>query len=200
VILFLGARGVIKGIFPLLEAMPLVKKSVPEAQCIIAGGEYRFSGRLSSRIARQVFPLVGWGTVAQRVDKLMDRYSLHDYVHMLPWREDVERLLAASDVVAFPSVQPHFARPVIEAGAMAKPVVASRIGGVEELVEDGETGLLAPPGNAVALAEALVGILRDREEAKRLGEEGFRLSRQRYDASENIARIAGIYRRLLEVG
>lgn len=197
VILFLGGQGVVKGIFPILEAMPMVKGTVPEAHCLIAGGRHEASRRLSSRIARRVFPLVGRGTVAQRVDKLMDRGAMRDYVHMLPWRYDVERLISASDVVVFPSIAPHFARPVIEAGAMAKPVIASRIGGVEELVDDRETGILVPPGDARSLASALVEVLEDRELAERMGEEAFRLASQRYDSRKNIQRVVEVYRKLL---
>lgn len=193
VILFLGGQGLVKGIFPLLKAMPLVKRLVPEVRCLIAGGKYEASGRLSSRIARRVFPLVGWGTVTQRMDKLMDRYSMHNYVHMLPGRDDVERLIAACDVVAFPSIEPHFARPVIEAGAMAKPVVASCIGGVEELVEDHETGILVEPGDVGELAQALTKVLCSQSASEMMGQKALQRAREFYDADRCIKIISGIY-------
>ncbi|GAB4538328.1 MAG: hypothetical protein Kow0063_26060 [Anaerolineae bacterium] len=197
VILFLGGRSPIKGIFPLLRAMSLVKRAVPEAHLLVAGGAYHFSGRLASRVARTVLPLAGYGTVAQRVDKLMDRHSLHDYVHMLEWRTDIPQLLAASDLLVFPSIEPHFARPVIEAGAMAKPVVASRIGGVEELVVDGETGLLVPPNDAEELAEAIVRVLNSPEEARRMGECGYAQARSRFSLEENVRATVALYERCL---
>ncbi len=196
VILFLGGRSPVKGIFPLLRAMPLVKRSVPEAHLLVAGGAYHFSGRLASRVARAVLPLVGYGTVAQRVDRLMDRHNLHDYVHMLEWRTDIPQLLAASDLLVFPSVEPHFARPVIEAGAMAKPVVASRIGGVEELVVDGETGLLVPPGDPQTQAEAIVRVLDSPEEARRMGECGYAQARNRFSLEENVGATVALYERV----
>ncbi len=196
VVLFLGGQGMVKGIFPLLEALPIVKEHVPEMHCLIGGGQREPSRRISSRIARKVFPIIGYGTVAQRVEKCLNLYNMHGYVHMLPWREDVPQLIAASDVVVFPSVQPHFARPVIEAGAMAKPVVASRIGGVEELVEDGVTGLLVKSGDGNALANALIKVLRDAELAKSLGAAGLERARARYSPS-NMRLIEGIYQKLL---
>ena len=84
---------------------------------------------------------------------------MEPWVRLLPFRPDPERLNAAADLVVFPSTLPHFARPVIEAGAMAVPVVASRLGGVEELVEDGMTGILVPPGDPAALGDAIARVL-----------------------------------------
>jgi glycosyltransferase involved in cell wall biosynthesis len=196
VILFLGGRGVIKGIFPLLKAMSLIREQVPSAVLLVGGGAYHFSGRLASRIARTVLPLVGYGTVAQRVDKLVKRYHMQDYVYMLEWRSDIPQLLAASDVLVFPSIEPHFARPVIEAGAMEKPVVASHIGGVEELVVDGETGILVPPGNVEALARALVKLLSVPTEAQRMGSKGLEQALRRFSAQTNVTATVALYKHL----
>lgn len=198
IILFLGGRGVIKGIFPLLKALPKVKMQVSQMHCIIACGEYVPSGRLVSRIARRLLPLINYGTVAQRVDKLMDHDNMHGYVHMLPWREDIELLIAASDVVVVPSVKPHFARPVVEAGAMAKPVVASRIGGVEETVEDNKTGILVEPENAEELAKALITILSSKEIAETMGQQALRHARYYYDSNDAISKTSRIYDDLIE--
>ena len=113
------------------------------------------------------------------------------------FRSDVERLVAASDLVVFPSVVPHFARPAIEAGAMAKPVVASRLGGVEEVVQHGRTGLLVPPNDPAALADGIVSVLTDEDLAGRLGEQGYRQALRLFDARRNVPRTVAIYERLL---
>ena len=196
VVLFLGGRGVIKGVVPLLHAMSLVRQRVPNVHLLVAGGAYHFSGRLASRVARTLLPLVGYGTVAQRVDRLMERYALDGCVHMLEWRTDIPQLLAASDLLVFPSIAPHFARPVIEAGAMGKPVVASCIGGVEELVEDGQTGLLVPPNGPEALADALVWMLQSSEEAQRMGDCGYFQARRRFSQEQNVRATMTVYERL----
>jgi len=199
VILFMGGKSVIKGIFPLLRALPLVKTKVPETQCLMAGAIYEQSKKLLHRAARKVLPLIGSGTVSQKVDKIIETQHMSEYVHLLPWRNDVELLIAACDVLVFPSIEPHFARPVIEAEAMAKPVVASRIGGVEELVEDGVTGILVPPGDPRALADALVKVLQDEGTAKKMGEEGYKMAKERY-SPRNVRMIEEIYDRLLTNG
>jgi glycosyltransferase involved in cell wall biosynthesis len=121
-----------------------------------------------------------------------------DGVRFIGEEDDVPRLLAASDVVTFPSTVPHFARPIIEAGAMAKPVVASRLGGPLELVEDGVTGVLAPPDDVEALATALVGLLRDPARRTRMGEAGYQRVRERFDASAVARRVFEVYEEILK--
>jgi glycosyltransferase involved in cell wall biosynthesis len=88
--------------------------------------------------------------------------------------------------VARDSTVPHFARLVIEAGALAKPVVASGLGGPAELVKDGATGLLVPPVDADALAEAVLALIREPVRARAMGEAGYThagLSRHRGTAA-----------------
>lgn len=198
VVLFLGGRSVAKGIFPLLRAMPIVKQQVPGVHLLVANGAYHFSGRPISAAARALLPLVGYGTIAQRVDKLLGRHALHNCVHMLEWRTDVPRLLAASDLLVFPSVAPHFARPVIEASAMGKPVIGSRLGGVEELVEDGKTGLLVPPNDPLALAQALVRVLTSPQEASQMGTRGRARALCLFNAQTNVRATIAVYERVLQ--
>jgi glycosyltransferase involved in cell wall biosynthesis len=115
-------------------------------------------------------------------------------------RTDVPQLLAACDVLVFPSVEPHFARPIIEAGAMGKPVVASRLGGPLELVAEGETGLLVPREDPQALAEALIEVLRDPERAAALGEAGYQQAREHFNADKNAQATFALYDQLLGPG
>ena len=68
-----------------------------------------------------------------------------------------------------PSLREGFGDPIIEAMALGKPVVASRIGGMLEIVRDGETGLLVPPGDSDALAQAIIELLRDPQARERMG-------------------------------
>lgn len=197
VVLFLGGMSPVKGIFPLLEALHQAKQHMVELHCLIGGGKYQRSSSLLARMARAVLPLAGGGTHWQKVQQLLDRFRMRDYVDLLPFWGDVERLIAASDVVVFPSTEPHFARPVIEAGAMAKPVVASRIGGVEELVEHNVTGLLVTPGNSLELADALVRVLSDADYAENLGLAGLENAKRCYNAVKNVREIVAIYEKLI---
>ena len=101
--------------------------------------------------------------------------------------------MAACDLLVFPATTNHFARPIVEAGAMGKPVVASRFPIIEELVKNGETGLLVPPGESGALAEAIIALLRDPEKRARFGERAHAIARLRFDARINAQAIMRVY-------
>jgi hypothetical protein len=90
------------------------------------------------------------------------------------FRQDVGACLAAADVVALPSLHEGLGVAALEAMAAGRPVVASRVGGLTEVVVDGETGLFAEPGEPESLATALVTLARDRDLRARLGEGGRR--------------------------
>jgi glycosyltransferase involved in cell wall biosynthesis len=86
---------------------------------------------------------------------------------------------------------------VLEAGAQGVPVVASAVGGVPELVDDGATGLLVPPGDATALADALTGLLADPSAADRMGRAGWARIRSRHDPAAHVAALQAVYRRVV---
>jgi glycosyltransferase involved in cell wall biosynthesis len=198
VVLFLGGAIRVKGVHPLLQALALLRPRFPGLRCLMPGSISASGSRAAARIARRALPLIGTGTAAQRVEQAIRRLDLEDVCVRMPFRQDVPQLMAASDVLVFPAVRPHFARPVIEAGAMARPVVASRIAGVAELVRDGETGILTAPGSGPELAAALGNILGDSALRARLGEAGQRHAQARFDARRQVARIMAIYDRLLD--
>jgi len=193
VILFLGGMSQIKGATVLLAALPYVKQRVPELEVIIAGALGPQSNSVVARVARKVLPLVGSGTQRQQFDTLLDDGHMRSYVHLLPFRRDPERLMAATDVVVAPFTVPHYGMPVVEAGAMAKPVVASRIGGLEEAVVDGQTGLLVAPNDPAALANAIVSVLNDKSLAHLLGEAGYQRAFLNHNADAHVRKIQMIY-------
>jgi len=193
VVLYVGGLWDIKGVLPLLEALAIVQKQIPSLVCLMPGTAYAPTQRLVSRIGRRVLWALGAGVMWQRVDRIMQTSGLQAAVWRTPFQQDIVPYYAACDLLAFPSLQPHFARPVIEAGAMAKPVVASDIGGVAEAVENGKTGLLVPPNQPDALARAITGILSDVPMARRMGEAGYRRARELYNAERNIQCIMEVY-------
>ncbi len=85
--------------------------------------------------------------------------------------EDVAAALDSATLLVLPSRSEGMGRVVIEAGCRGRAVVGSRVGGIPDVVADGETGLLVPPGDAAALSEALERVLSDRALAERLGVE-----------------------------
>jgi glycosyltransferase involved in cell wall biosynthesis len=124
--------------------------------------------------------------------------ELSERIRFLGVRADIPALLAASDMLCFPSTIPHFARPIIEASAMGRPVVASDLGGPQELVLHGETGLLVPPGDPAALAEAIGRLLEDADLREVMGRKGIAFARERFDAEKNTRQIVALYERLVE--
>ena len=115
----------------------------------------------------------------------------------MPFSTEMPTLLAASDVVVFPSITPHFARPVIEGAAMGVPAVGSDLPGVRELIDDGRTGILVKAGSAKALADALLTILRDDRLARELGEGARQMAYERFEAQTRMREVMGVYERVL---
>jgi glycosyltransferase involved in cell wall biosynthesis len=127
------------------------------------------------------------------VDKTIQRLDLKKICIRTAFDARVERLLAACDLVVFPATTNHFARPIVEAAAMAKPVVASRFPILQELVKHDETGLLVPPGDPGDLANALVTLLRDRRKRLEFGERAYAIAKMRFDATNNTKAIMQLY-------
>ena len=189
-VLMLGGVAIPKGTLSFVQALPIVLLSVPDAHFIVAGSVPKPSTSWRSRLSQTQ-------SYCRRVEQYVAAHGLAGRIHFVGVREDVPQLLAASDVLVFPSVAPHFARPIIEAGAMAKPVVASDLGGPDELVVPEETGLLVPAEDPEALARAIAQILTQPECARAMGEAGYVRARELYDANVNAAQTIALYDELL---
>ena len=114
-----------------------------------------------SRDRRLRFVIAGDGELRPEVERAIARAELGEAVHLLGWRDDVPELLAAMDIFVLTSLFEGLPRVVLQAMAAAVPVVATDTGGVAEVVVDGETGLLVPPGDPAAAADAIVGLAED---------------------------------------
>jgi len=123
----------------------------------------------SPRVPDARLHLVGRGALRQVPEGLVDELPEQTrWTEVLPTPE-VARALDESTVLVLPSRSEGLGRVVVEAFCRGRGVVASSVGGIPDLVTDGETGLLVPPGDAHALADALVRVLSDRALAERLG-------------------------------
>ncbi len=165
-----------KGYPYLLEAAQEILKVKPKARFLIVGYEPKGD------------------TLAQEVRKR----GLEDKVIMPGLREDIPEILASLDLFVLSSLREGVPQGVAQALAMKKPVVATDVGGVPELVKDNQTGLLVPPADSEALAKAILELLEDKEKAKRLGENGRRLVEEKFSQESMIERIEDLYRELLK--
>jgi glycosyltransferase involved in cell wall biosynthesis len=128
---------------------------------------------------------------------LTERLGIGSRVRFLGWQQNAAALLASWHVLVLPSITEGFGIAVLEAMAAARPVVASRVGGLEELVDDGVTGRLIAPGDAVALAECLAELAGDREQLARLGRNAFYRVQTEFSASATAHKMTSLYDRLL---
>jgi glycosyltransferase involved in cell wall biosynthesis len=125
--------------------------------------------------------------------------SLQDHVHFVKaWSEKAWSWMASFDLFVLPSLNEGMGRVLIEAMALAKPVVASRVGGIPEIVVDGETGNLVPAKDAKRLAEAILFLLKDAELCRRMGEAGKKRADSRFSAYTMVRRIGRLYQELLK--
>jgi glycosyltransferase involved in cell wall biosynthesis len=108
-------------------------------------------------------------------------------------RDDVPSVTAALDVAVLPSYREALGLVILEAMALSRPVVATNVGGIPEMVEDGVTGLLVPPRDPGALADAIVRLLTDHPLADTLGRNGYRLVRERFGVERMMAALEELY-------
>ena len=137
--------------------------------------------------------LFGQEAYEARIREQASRLGLDGRVRFLGFRPDVPELMAAMDVVAHTSIVAEpFGRVVVEAMMCGRPVVATRGGGVTEIIRDGETGLLVPPGNASALAAAISRILSQPALAERLARKGREDVSQRFSLEEPCRSVSAL--------
>ena len=158
-----------KGHEVLIEAVPALKARVPRARVVLAG-----AGEREAALRRLACP-----------------YG--DAVLFLGARRDIPELLAASDLVVLPSMAEGLPTALIEAAAAGRPVVATRVGGAPEVVKQGRTGILVPPNNPAALADAMATLLLDPERAQRLGQVARQLAKQRFSLELQVSRTMALW-------
>jgi glycosyltransferase involved in cell wall biosynthesis len=198
-ILFLGGVNKIKGTIVILKAIAELKRKETNKNInlIFPGGKYELPNYFLYRIVSVILPIFGRGTYSQQVERLIVDLDLEENLTRLPFTKDVWLLYEKSDILVFPSIRPHFARPIIEAGAMYLPALGSNIGGVRELITDGVNGFLCKPGDHLDLATKMHLLLLESELSIRLGANGYINSFNKFNQKVNINRIIEVYKSLI---
>jgi len=149
---------------------------VGNVAALVAHKGQRFLIAAAARVVRELpdtrFVILGEGELREPLEHQIKELGLDRHVFLPGFRADVLGLIKSFDVVAMSSVTEGLGSAVLEAMACARPVVATRAGGIPEVVTDNETGLLVPAHDAAALATALVALLRDAPLRDRLGRAG----------------------------
>jgi len=158
-VLFVGRLEKEKGVHFLIQAMAMVREKLADARLLIAGeGGYRSA-----------------------LIEIVKSGGVHDIVSFLGWLEEEQLRLAykKSRLLVLPSIwEEGQGMVLLEAGLMGRPVIASDIGGIKDVVRHGENGLLVPPGDIVSLTSAILELLKDKERGERMGLAGARIANE----------------------
>ncbi|MCB2156687.1 glycosyltransferase family 4 protein [bacterium] len=181
VITIIGRMTAEKGFFEFLQAAPIIREEFPDAHFLIIGDT------LSSERDR----------IKRKLQKLAEVPELQGHVHMVGLRSDVPDLLAASTVFTLPSHREGLPVSIIEAMMMGLPVVATRIRGCREEIQDGASGFLVDVGKADELADAVKYLLRHPDTATKMGASGRRRALDIYGLEPVLSAQWSVYERII---
>lgn len=152
--------------------------------------------RILAKEPEILFLFVGDGPQRQNLERAIAQLSLGNHVRLLGWRDDVSRLLASADLYVTAAFHEALGQATLEAMATGLPVIGTRVGGVPELVLDGATGLLVQPGDADALASAILELFADPERAKAMGQRGRDHVVEQFSLEKMVEAMEALYLRL----
>ena len=169
-----------KGHPVLIRAMTQVCREVPEARLIIVGHDDQ--------------------GLRPDLEASIRALGLEGRVILAGFRDEVPDIMATLDLFCLPSLWEGFGMVLIEAMAEARPIVASSVGSIPEVVEDGETGVLVPPGDEAALAEAIINILKNLDLGESLGRAGRQRLEREFTREAMVRATEQLYDSLLAGG
>lgn len=179
-VLIIGAIGRLvwqKGFEYFIEAMPNVLKRFPKAIFLIAGeGELENGLKLKCK-----------------------KLKLEDKALFTGFRKDIRDVLASLDVFVMPSLLEGLPVVLLEAMAMMKPIVATKIEGIIEALENGVTGLLVSPKDPQILSEAIVDLLIHKDKARQMGLAARKVAEERFGVDIMVRKVEGVYEELLQI-
>ncbi len=176
-ILHMGRFSAGKGQVEFLKAIHLLRSRLSHFEVWIVGSEGRGRHRYTDLMK-----------------KTIQQFGLETCVKILPPTRDVAGLLAQSDLLVLSSLIPEpFGRVVIEAGAVGTPVIATWLGGVRDIIDHEETGLLFPPRNIPAMAEAMYELLTDRDKAKALAVKLRKKVEEKFNLEQMVRKTLEVY-------
>jgi glycosyltransferase involved in cell wall biosynthesis len=150
------------------------------------------------RVSEAVFLIAGDGKRKERIKREVMKRRMEEKFIFTGFRDDVPHILSALNLLVMPAVSEVFPVAILEAMAMAKPVVASQLPGITEVVADGGSGLFVPPGDVAALSEAIISILTNKSRLKSFGRQGRKIVEQSFDIKLVAGEMERIYHKLID--
>lgn len=165
-----------KGVFYFVKAAEKILSAFPSAKIVV----------------------IGEGPLGQKLRKTAGKMGLERKLLFLGERKDAADLISLFDIFVLPSLWEGLPFVLVEAAALQKPIVATAVDGVTEIIEDGKTGLLVPPRDPAALAEAIIRLLQDKESASRLAERAKAVIPPRFPLSRMVGQTQNLYLKLYQ--
>jgi glycosyltransferase involved in cell wall biosynthesis len=151
------------------------------------------AGQVLRELPTAQFWCFGDGKLREELTARATELGIGDRFRLLGYRRDVPDLMRAIDVMALPSHREPFGLVYVEAGLCRRPVIACQSGGAPEIVEHGESGLLVPARTPEALAEAILTILGNPEQARQMGDRGYEICRERFTWDRYLTGLNQVY-------
>ncbi len=165
-----------KGIEYLLYAVPILLESLPKTK----------------------FLIVGEGAERNKLENLARKLNISKNVIFTGLRNDIKEILAVTDVFVLPSLFEGFPNVIMEAMLAGKPVVATEIPGIDELAVNGKTGFLVPPKDVNSLASAIIALLKNPKEGKKMGIKGRQRIEKYFSINETVRETEELYKVLIK--
>jgi glycosyltransferase involved in cell wall biosynthesis len=166
----------VKGHTYLIKAIQKVVKVIPEAKFLFVG-----DGEIKSKLSEEIKSL-----------------DLQENIFMLGSRNDIATILSCINVFLLPSLNEGFGMVLIEAMAARKPVIATNVGGIPEVVKYGETGILVPPKDPEAFSSAIIKLYNNPELSRRMGLAGYNRAKRLFDITTTVHEFESLYSDLVK--
>lgn len=150
---------------------------------------------ISACIGEVHFILIGDGPLRSRLEDQAREAKLENLVHFVGRRNDTAELLGCADLFLFPSLAEGMPNAVLEAAAAGLPIVATSVGGIPEIIENGLNGILVPPGDSQALADASLRLLSNHELSSQLGRAAQATIQAKFGFDKLADALTGLYGR-----
>lgn len=144
------------------------------------------------------FLLLGDGPEKKKIEQFIHQHKLHNVVSLLPPCPDITKVIKEADVIVLFSYYEGLPMIILEAMALKKPVIATAVGGVPEIVRNGVTGILIPPDNKEAMRNAMLRLAENHIIRSKMGEKGYQLVQKQFLADSMAKRYQELYMRILK--